>query len=91
MKEETKPQNPQAFPSWDMTFTENPDSNLFSAGTGKGMTLRDYFASKAMQGMIQCMYIKDNLTSPNELIEKMLLISTNAYWYADQMLKQREQ
>lgn len=86
--QQKKPQNPSAYPSWDMTFTENPNSNLFSAGTSQGMTLRDYFAAKAMQGIISTynspLTIKQqNISHPNEL-------SQLSYSIADEMLKQRE-
>jgi hypothetical protein len=50
-----------------------------------GMTLRDYFAAKAMQAMIQ--------TPPTKWPEDMMgrSISVCAYEMADSMLKAREQ
>lgn len=51
MKEENKPVNPQAFPGWDMTFQNKPD--MYSAGTSQGMTMRDYFAAKAMTVVLE--------------------------------------
>ena len=36
-----------AFPSWDMTFEENPNTHLFSAGTEHGMSKRFYAACAA--------------------------------------------
>ena len=45
----------------------------------KGMTLRDYFAAKAMQGLISA----DQMT-PHDYV------ANDAYGYADAMLKARE-
>ena len=61
----TKPNNPPAFPV-------SADTKTF-----QGMTLRDYFAAKAMQGLID----NDGLFSE---------IPTQAYALADAMLKARE-
>lgn len=52
--------------------------------------LRDDFAGLAMSAMINAMYCKDVSENIDVLFEKMELVSKNAYWYADQMLKQRE-
>jgi hypothetical protein len=38
-----------AFPSWDMTFEKNPETDLFSAGTEKGMSKRLYIAIEVMK------------------------------------------
>jgi hypothetical protein len=53
----------------------------------KGMTLRDYFAAKAMQGLL-----KNALTEEFHLIDNdwMAGISMDAYSMADAMLKARE-
>jgi len=82
--QETKPQNPQAFPSWDMTFTEDPNLNLFSVGTSQGMTLRDYFANSAMQG------ITSHLQNSDIIGPVIKSIASDSYKIADAMLKQRE-
>lgn len=82
MDKEKKPNNPNAFP--------NTDPAYFGAYDSHGMTLRDYFANSAMQAMITAMYTRNYVAEPEKIIVKMQLISTNAYWYADQMLKQRE-
>jgi len=50
----------------------------------KGMTLRDYFAAKAMQATINA-WIKNNIY-PSTDIE----VAENAYAVADAMLKARE-
>ena len=83
--EKNKTQNPTAFPSWDMTFDKNPNSDLFSAGTSQGMTLRDYFAAKAMQSLVQASYMhfNENFTI-EDVVEQSFII-------ADQMLITRNE
>ena len=61
--------NPQAFPHGDPTH-----------GGEQGMTLRNYFAAKAMQGLV-------NGTSTIPTAEKFAEV---AYQLADAMLKARE-
>jgi len=51
--------------------------------TCTGMTLRDYFAAKAMQGMLS------GLLAEGQDIE-WKGIAINAYWQADEMMKVRE-
>lgn len=47
----TKPENPQAFPCTnDLATKYNEHGQSYGAETG--MTLRDYFAAKAMQGIL---------------------------------------
>ena len=75
--------NPTESPAWDMTFEKNPETELFSAGTIQGMTLRDYFAAKAMQGLLD----RENLRYG---MENYTIISRHAYCCADEMLKERE-
>ena len=60
--------NPRAFPTGTGVTPYNP-----------GMTLRDYFAAKAMQAIIS---VHDNTT--------LEFVSGKAYQYADAMLKARE-
>jgi hypothetical protein len=48
-----------------------------------GMTLRDYFAAKAMQGLLS------GLLADSQDLE-WAVIARNAYWQADAMLKARE-
>lgn len=50
-----------------------------------GMTLRDYFAAKAMQGMLACSNLDAKLKADAGLI------ATSAYQFADSMLKARQQ
>lgn len=50
-----------------------------------GMTLRDYFAAKAMQALIQ----KSELVLNPKTMALPVSISAGAYDYADAMLKER--
>jgi hypothetical protein len=61
-------------------FPFAPSSTHFS---GSGMTLRDYFAAKAMQGLIEATVGPETVWTPDELAE-------SAYVMADAMLSQRE-
>lgn len=51
---------------------------------GDGMTLRDYFAAKAMQGFIQYSATKSIYTPPDNELAKM------SYDLANAMMKARE-
>jgi len=64
--------NPPAFPSFDYITQEGRENP-------KGMTLRDYFAAKAMQGFQQ-EWVYDNSDE----------IASKAYALADAMLMERE-
>ena len=55
--------------------------------TWEGMTLRDYFAAKAMQGAIAHGLFNAEKSSP----DYAEYLSTIAYVYADAMLKARDQ
>jgi len=69
MTQTEKPENPSAFPALHLNGHE-------------GMTLRDYFAAKAMQG---------HLSSSNYRPETShTLLAELSYKVADAMLKQRE-
>lgn len=72
MKKKEKPGNPQAFPC-----TGNPDWN-----SEEGMTLRDYFAAKAMQA-----YFSD--TGLVWETGTFADATKTAYQLADAMLKER--
>jgi hypothetical protein len=67
--------NPPAFPH---SFVAHPTEETFVA---KGMTLRDYFAAKAMRGLVT-----GTTTIPTA--EKFAEV---AYQLADAMMKAREQ
>ena len=62
--------NPQAFPHGDPTH-----------GGEQGMTLHDYFAAKAMQGLLTAETVGGN---SNEHVVEI------SYWIADAMMKARE-
>ena len=75
-KQEKKPNNPSAFP--------NTDGQSFC---NDGMTLRDYFANSAMQGI--CASNLANYGAMHNGTEEDR-IAERAYSIADAMLKQRE-
>jgi len=73
-----------AFPVPSFTFT-NPDGKSCTAVGTNGMTLRDYFAAKAMQGLI---------AAPRNITEIDLdawsrTVAPFAYLAADAMLAER--
>ena len=78
-----KPNNPEAFPR-----PASLGNNYLTGEEGvvvdpqRGMTLRDYFAAKAMQSM---------LTAYQGIPYPMDNLSTRAYAQADSMLKAREE
>ncbi len=64
-----------------------------SALLNKGMTLRDYFAAKAMQGLITYMGCGPNKVDQigaDENEQNKTVIARCAYIYADAMLAERE-
>lgn len=54
----------------------------------EGMDLRDYFAAKAMQALINDEKLKDTIIEMNQHISKT--IPKLAYEYANEMMKMRE-
>ncbi len=74
MEENKKPENPSAFPlPTDAGYDDR-----------RGMTLRDYFATAAMQGLLGNSTFKASLPKESEHISALV------YEIADAMLKQRE-
>lgn len=74
--------NPPAFPT-ERTVGANKDGTWIAEIPGqKGMTLRDYFAAKAMQALLS-----DTDWRPDMDIEDT---AKAAYMTADEMLKARE-
>jgi len=62
-----------------------PVPNNANVNNQEGMTLRDYFAAKAMQGIISSFgFKKAGLESINDIVEESFL-------FADAMLKAREE
>jgi hypothetical protein len=74
-----KPSNPSAFP------LEYADGDF-----QRGMSLRDYFAAKAMQGFISNELVMQSIAD-NHPDEGDEYIAKECYRIADAMLKQREQ
>ena len=74
-----KPGNPQAFP---LSYGQDQDG---FPNCSEGMTLRDYFAAKAMQG-----YLSNPELLKKESIEDMTVLSEKSFLVANEMLKQRE-
>lgn len=79
METNKKPQNPSAFPG--------KVESLFGQETGNyhGMSLRDYYANSAMQGLISNHIIVEDISS-----SVPEWIAVRSYLIADAMLKQRE-
>ena len=73
--EETKPFNPPAFPCADTLGNGERFTPL-----QEGMTLRDYFANSAMQGILSNSGVAGSYSTLSEM----------AYNIADALLKQRE-
>ena len=71
-----------AFASSGRAFDRNPGGREYSINMDGGMTLRDYFAAKAMQGLI----IKFSGTAGYTSVH----IATDAYTIADAMIKERD-
>ena len=62
----------------------------FREGDGLGLSVRDYFAAKAMQGMLAAVHTDseaDGGVTPNEAAN----YAGDAYTIADAMLKQRDE
>lgn len=72
----TKETGGPAFP-----FSENAECDYYT-----GMTLRDYFAAKAMQGMLANPKLQEQILKAGQS-----WIEESAYAVADAMLKAREQ
>ena len=75
--QEKKPQNPFAFPQ---------DANA-CLDEYKGMTIRDYFAAKAMQGIIS---VYDRRAGFKTMEKESIDLAKTSYEIADAMLKERE-
>ena len=73
--------NPPAFPVQSV-YIEDQETN------SRGMTLRDYFAAKAMQGLISSHWCEEaRVLSPKLGAEEL---ATDAYIMANAMLKARQ-
>lgn len=82
MKNE-KPDNPNAFPTQEMDFEESAiQGRTVIQGEQSGMSLRDYFAAKAMQALITSPQFYGHVKDSDTCAEL-------AYGQADAMLKER--
>jgi len=75
--------NQPAFPTIEHGFDKVGNPTVF---TTEGMTLRDYFAAKAMQELISNSYYSLTL-SGNSVFPVPADLSEKSYTIADQMLK----
>jgi len=81
MDTENKPNNPTAFPTLFYNQTTGEPS-----GHDAGMTLRDYFANSAMQGIISA----NTEAFANGMGINFKNLAIESYEIDDAMLKQRE-
>ncbi len=65
-----------------------PRSELFETFAIQGMDLRDYFAAKALQGLISS--IGEWSSGYPEAVDFSEAVSHDAYWIADRMMEARE-
>lgn len=79
----SKAQENAAFPG----YTMNMDTKMVSFH--EGMTLRDYFAAKAMQGLIGCPDWRENAGEDVDM-DPSDYTAITAYVMADAMLKARK-
>ena len=81
-----------AFPiQKEMLSTKIEQGHLSEITTIPGMTLRDYFAAKAMQALIMKIELTVSKADCEHLhIEKWKAISKGAYKYADAMLEEKK-
>lgn len=83
------PENPPAFPRTESRNSEGPvciqDSTARIVSVG-GMTLRDYFAGQALEGLIASQDEVEGATTHEQVRSAVVKA---AYGYADAMLKER--
>ena len=79
--------NPKAFPSG----TQQDGYNTGATAAHEGMTLRDYFAAKALQGFMAgpSMEVLEEAAATSGLDQQTFIVRT-AYQMADAMLAERE-
>lgn len=82
-----KPENPPAFPR--PIGIKQPDSRT-AHEEQDGMTLRDYFAGQALQGMLaNPEFVKASVRQKSSSEETQWWHAITAYQFADAMLKER--
>ena len=80
--------NPPAFPHVADIMQVNGNSAVVKTLTQNGMTLRDYFAAKAMQVILQSQY-EDRIYVGDRDNDSEHMCTNSAYIMADAMLKAR--
>jgi hypothetical protein len=80
-EQEKKPSNPSAFPE---PYANDPSSAISHT---KGMTLRDYFANSAMQGILSTFNDQTSFDTFGHVAKDL---AEKSYLIADAMLKARE-
>jgi hypothetical protein len=79
-----------AFPRAGAVF-KGPNGQEMGNEASLGMTVRDYFAAKAMQSLIEKVVLRDQATMPRPIVtEAQEKIARDAYAYADAMIKAKE-
>lgn len=81
--EMTKPVNPPAFPRICQKEQAHCDRILNTYGGYSGLSMLDYFAGRAMQGIISHPRFDDGRNSPDD-------VASLAYGMAEAMLMERE-
>lgn len=91
MNQNEKPENPNVFPD-PMRGAEASIINQSPDNLQQGMTLRDYFAAKAIQGMLSNEKMTELFAKKAEYINYKWenVMSHNAYALADTMLNERQ-
>ncbi len=82
-----------AFPTRDMVQRDEKGVMHGYPISSAGMTLRDYFAAKALQGFLSSEYVSDfnkEIGSYRTDADIRRNLATNAYLYADAMIAARE-
>ena len=80
MENNKKPNNPLVYPK-NSYVLQQEDESYYQDEDSLGMTLRDYSANSAMQGILSGRFF-----TPNDVKSSVKL----AYFIADEMLKQRK-
>ena len=85
--------NPPAFP---LTAVHNPNGGIELPGAyfanAEGMSLRDYFAAAALQGLLANMSKEDRvfLAAHSNKTDAALSVARTAFIFADALLTERE-
>lgn len=89
MEKNIKPENPNAFPSEKTEYTDIGGRDIKSTIHFQGMTLRDYFAAKAMQGLLANPdWMKEH--NREKYLMSSEIIAQVAFEVSDAMLKKRQ-